>query len=196
MKLSIAFPSIAALVLPCIVVADDRHVARFDVTKLFPDIDFRVDADPAFQSSTSDDNLSRVREYSDGRTYGTAFVYPSLIKKINHATNQDVSVDKDASFHKVQMLHMTQSSHRHVDGVREVVGSSIRLNPLKKWEATTAFYVQEASPDSYFETDEMTTSSAFPSLKEVLCTSTALFLIIVSSSRVLSSSSVPFSFRA
>jgi hypothetical protein len=52
------------------------------------------------------------------------------------------------------MLHMTQSSHRHVDGVREVVGSSIRLNPLKKWEATTAFYVQEASPDSYFETDD------------------------------------------
>ena len=35
MKLSIAFPSIAALILPCIVVADDRHVARFDVTKLF-----------------------------------------------------------------------------------------------------------------------------------------------------------------
>ena len=154
MKLSIAVPSLAALVLPAIVAADDRHVARFDVTKLFPGADFRVDADPALQSSTLDDNLGRSYGALSGRTYGSADVYPSLIKKIQRAMNMAVNVDKEAAFHKVQMLHMTQTSTRHVDGVREVVGGSIKFNPLKKSEATTAFYVQEASPDSYFETDD------------------------------------------
>jgi hypothetical protein len=152
MKLSIAFPSLAVLVLPAIVAADDRHVARFDVTKLFPGADFRVDADPALQSSNWDEDRAHTGQNS-GRTYGSVDLFPAFIQKIQRAMNMAVNI-ADAAFYKVQMVHITRSSSRHTDRVREVIGDSVRTIPVKKSEATTAFYVQEASSDAYLETDD------------------------------------------
>jgi hypothetical protein len=143
---------LAAIAFPSILAADDRHVARFDVTKLFSGAYFHVDADPALQSSNWDEDRARTGQYLS-RTYGTVDVFPAFIQKIQQAMNMAVNV-ADAAFYKVQMVHITRSSSRHTDRVREVIGDSVRTIPVKKSEATTAFYVQEASFDAYLETDD------------------------------------------
>ena len=141
--------AIAAAIMPWVrvAVADDRHVSCLDRTRLFPDIDYSVKVDAATQSSDASNN----RQPHDGKIYGKALVFPAFIRKMQQATGRIVNLPDGYSFHDVhvQTLYLTESSVRHTD-VR-VEGRT----PLEDSdESLTAFYVQEATADAYFETDD------------------------------------------
>ena len=153
MKFLFVNAAIAAAIMPSKhVMADDRHVKQLDSTHLFPDADFRVDVDAATHSS---DTYFNYHDHEEFRVYGTASsIFPAFIRKMQQVTGKLVNLPEGSSSHdvqKVQTLYLAESSPRHID---VQVNGTAPVDSQDSDESLVAFYVHEATADSYFQTDD------------------------------------------
>ena len=122
---------------------------------LFPQASYTIEVDAAHENSAHGmwSGLTEADRSRGGstRSYGSASVYPSFLKKIQKSLLAADNFD-DAIIRQVQTVRLTESSQRHTDCTMD--GPNVARVLEKNSDEQVGLFFQNTNPDAYFETDD------------------------------------------